>query len=330
MQGALQGGPPLAPSGPSAVAAGPPSAAGSLALGVVFVLAAAALLSFKGVLVKWAYAEGAGTIPLLYARFAMALPLFWALALARKGIGGIRELTRRDAALAVGGAGLAMYIAWAADFTALKLIDVGLERVILFSFPVFVLLFDSLRLKRVPPRRHVLALILVELGIVMALGGHDLAYIRANLEGGAYALLSAFMFAVFIMINQKSTARIGPVRFSTLATTGAFLALSVHFFALESPESLIFTMRGYVLTALLAVFATVVPYLLFAEGLRRTGASRAAVISGIGPPAALAYGFFLLGETMTPVQLIGVALVVVGVIALEARLPKLPSRTAEP
>lgn len=305
----------------------PPRLPGGLALGAAFVLLAAALFSFKGVLVKLAYAEGVGTIPLLYARFAMALPLFWALALLRNGFRGIARIERRDLLLAMAGAGLAMYVAWSADFVALRLIDVGLERVILFSFPAFVLLFESLRLKRVPPGRHLLVLVLVELGIVLALGGHDLAYMLANLEGAAWALLSAVMFAVYIMINQKSTAKIGPVRFNTFATTGAFLALTVHFFGFEPVSSLAFTGKGYLYTALIAVFSTFVPYLLFAEGIRRTGAARAALISGIGPPAAVAYGYFILEERMSWVQLAGVAVVVLAVLALEARLPKPSAKT---
>lgn len=302
-------------------------APGGVALGAVLVLLAAALFSFKGVLVKLAYAEGAGTVPLLYLRFAMALPLFWALALARNGVAWTFRIGRRDLALAFAGAGAAMYVAWSADFAALKLIDVGLERVILFTFPVFVLLFDSLRLRRSPPLRHWLALAAVEGGIVLALGGHDMAYVLANLQGGLYALLAAVMFAVFIMINQQSTAAIGPVRFNTFATTGAFVALTIHFFGFEPVSSLVFTAKGYLYTALIAVFSTFVPYLLFAEGIRRTGASRAALLSAVGPPAALAYGYFLLGERMTWVQLLGAALVVLAVLALEAKRPRLSAKT---
>lgn len=73
---------------------------------------------------------------------------------------------------------------------------------------------------------------------------------------------------------------------------------------------------------MIALFCTLVPYLLFAEGLKHTGASRAALLSGIGPPAAILYAYLILGETLTPMQLVGMGLVLAGVIALEARLKR--------
>jgi len=65
------------------------------------------------------------------------------------------------------------------------------------------------------------------------------------------------------------------------------------------------------------VFVTVVPFLLLAEGIRRIGASREALITTIGPPVTLVLAFFLLGESMTWIQLAGSALVILGVLVLE-------------
>ena len=297
-------------------------ALGGFALGTLFVLAAVVLFSFKGIFVKLAYAEGAGAIPLLYLRFAMALPLFWALALARFGPKRLFAVERPAALVSFLGGGLITYVAWSADFKALELIDVGLARIILFSFPVFVFVFDGIRLRRFPPPRHWLVLVVIEGGVLLALGGFDLAYFLANLEGGAWAMLAALGFAGFIMVNQHATPRIGGLRFTTFTVTGAFVALTIHFFAFHSVSNLELSGLAYLYAGLIALFCTLVPYLLFAEGLKHTGASRAALLSGIGPPAAILYAYLILGETLTPVQLVGMGLVLAGVIALEARLKR--------
>ena len=48
--------------------------------------------------------------------------------------------------------------------------------------------------------------------------------------------------------------------------------------------------------AALIIFSTVLPLLLMAEGVRRVGASRAALISTLGPPATAIMAYYLTGE----------------------------------
>ena len=67
----------------------------------------------------------------------------------------------------------------------------------------------------------------------------------------------------------------------------------------------------------LVVFSTVLPLFLMAEGVRRVGASRASLISTMGPPATAIMAYELTGEILSVGQLMGIALVVVGVLALE-------------
>jgi len=56
-----------------------------------------------------------------------------------------------------------------------------------------------------------------------------------------------------------------------------------------------------------------------AEGVRRVGASKASLISTLGPPATAIMAQELTGETLAPAQWLGIALVLIGVMALEVR-----------
>jgi len=49
-------------------------------------------------------------------------------------------------------------------------------------------------------------------------------------------------------------------------------------------------------------------------GIQRIGASRASLISSIGPVATIALAYFVLGEVMGLAQLLGSALVLSGVL----------------
>jgi len=69
----------------------------------------------------------------------------------------------------------------------------------------------------------------------------------------------------------------------------------------------------YWLALIMAIFSTVLPAFFMNAGIRRIGAGSASIISSTGPIGTLALAFLLLGETLTPAQLAGTALVLIGV-----------------
>jgi DME family drug/metabolite transporter len=57
------------------------------------------------------------------------------------------------------------------------------------------------------------------------------------------------------------------------------------------------------------LLGTFIPYLLYTTGLTSVPASNASIVAMVEPAAAAAWGWWLLGESLTPVQLLGGALV---------------------
>jgi drug/metabolite transporter (DMT)-like permease len=81
-----------------------------------------------------------------------------------------------------------------------------------------------------------------------------------------------------------------------------------------------------------AVFSTVAPLWLMAEGLKRVGANQVSPVACIGPIATIALAAAFLGEPVTRVQLVGAALVLAGVIIIGVRpkAARTPDKTAGP
>lgn len=286
--------------------------------GVALVLGAAVIFSFKGILAKLLYAEGVSVPTLLALRFAIALPLVWLIA--RRANPSRRPPTGSElAAVAIGGV-LGFGLAPIADFVALALIDVSIERVILFSFPAFVLLFESARVRRAPGARQWLALALTQAGIVFTMGGVDVAKVVANLEGSAWAVASAALYAVYLMVNQAHGRTLGAARFTALGMSAGAAAIFVYFLAVEPVSALGVSALSWLYLVVMAVVSTVVPMIMFTEGIRRIGAARASLVSTVGPPWTVALAALVLGETFTAQQGLGGALVILGVLALEGRI----------
>ena len=72
----------------------------------------------------------------------------------------------------------------------------------------------------------------------------------------------------------------------------------------------------YALALGMAVFSTVLPSLLLSMGIQRIGASRASLISSIGPVATIGLAYAILGEVMGWDQLLGSLLVLAGVLVV--------------
>ena len=71
--------------------------------------------------------------------------------------------------------------------------------------------------------------------------------------------------------------------------------------------------------AVIALFSTVIPIVLFVAGLARVGASTAAIASTVEPAMTVALAWIVLGETLGPLQLAGGALVLSAVVLLQLR-----------
>ncbi len=121
-----------------------------------------------------------------------ALPLV-GLAFVRRGA---RLSLRREAALAIAGAALAVHFgAWIAS---LAYTSVAISTLLVTTTPLFTEAYDSLRLKRLPSRRIVAALALAALGLTLIAGRRAAA---APIPGhGALGMLLALAGAVAMAI----------------------------------------------------------------------------------------------------------------------------------
>ena len=246
------------------------------------------LFASKGIIAKRLYDMGVGFEALVAIRALIALPLFWAFALSRDGAKVVRG-TRPRAALAAALAGfLCYYLGALLDFQALTLIDASIERVLMFSYPAVVVLFTAVQTRRWPQPAVFAAMLLTYLGIFLSVGGMDREAVKANAMGAALVILAAITYAVYFMIGERYTREIGSSRFTLFAMTAAALALAVHLLVRHGSagwQAIPFS--GWLMLLVLGVFVMFVPALMQAEGVRRIGAQRGALVSTAGPPTTI-------------------------------------------
>jgi drug/metabolite transporter (DMT)-like permease len=197
------------------------------------------------------------------------------------------------------------------------LIDASVERVLLFSYPAMVVLIGAVLDRRAPEARVVWAMLLTYVGIFFAMGGIDLAELRANLLGAGLVLIAALTTAIYFLIGAKYTRELGSTRFAAIAMISAAILLAVHFAVFRSLDE-VRALDGaeWLLLAVLGIACMFVPGLLQAEGMRRVGASRAAIGSTIGPPTTIVLAALFFHERLNLWQILGSAMIVGSVLVL--------------
>ncbi|MBK6657583.1 MAG: DMT family transporter [Proteobacteria bacterium] len=289
---------------------------------VALVVLGALLVSGKGIFAKLLFRDGVAVESILLLRSWVTLPLVWGWALYRTSL---RELAGAEPRLIAGAmlAGLASHYAAAwLNFVALTMINASLERVLLFSYPAMVVLARALAARRWPSARLLIAVMLTYLGVACAVGGLDAGLWQANGLGASLVLASAAGFAYYLIANERVATVLGSAPFLLYASTAGAIALTLHAAVMGGTSVASFVAlapRDWALIIGMTVTTSVLPLFLFSASIRRIGAQRASIVSTIGPPATFALAAWILGEAMHPIQMLGTALIIAGIVVLETR-----------
>jgi drug/metabolite transporter (DMT)-like permease len=301
---------------PAAVPARP---AGSAA---VLVAVSAACFGAMAIFARWAYAAGVDVWGVLLPRFAIAAAVFAAIVRLR----GLPRVPReRRAGLAAMGAA---YVAQASCyFGALLFIPAGLVALLLYLFPLFVVLLSrALGHEPVTPRRLV-ALAASLAGTALAIGPGGLATGGLDLRGVALGLAAAAIYAGYIVGGTRATRGVAPlpasaaIMASGTVVIGLVVAVRV---ASGHPVALPADAAGWGAVGAAAIVSTVIAVSTFFAGLARLGAARTSVISTLEPVVTVGLAALLLGERLSALQAAGGALVLAGALLIAVEPERAP------
>lgn len=289
-------------------------------LGLVLTLLGVVAFSSKGVFAKLAYPHGVEPAAFMVMRMTMALPLFWFLLLWRSEPVTDAWRPRADGWRLLWAGLVGYYVAQLMDLVALQTVSATLGRLIIFTYPCFIIMLLAALGRRWLERRVVLLLAVSYGGLALALMGGGMEELRATWAGVVMMLGSAALFATYYVTAGNLSLKLGTRRFSAWVMSIATIGITVHYLALH-PVAALFAQPWpvYGLALAMAVVATVLPLILIVEGMRRVGTETSAVLNLAGPGFTFLLAWALLGERLEPVQWLGFAIVLLAAWRLSAR-----------
>jgi len=277
--------------------------------GTLLVLGAAAGFGTIGIFGELAIAAGLSLSTLLPARFALATA--FVLALAAGGRWGLPDTGRQWAAtLALGVVYTGLTLAY---FASLDYLTAGLATVVLYTYPAFVVVLSAATLDESVSTATLAALGCSLAGVVLIVGVDPAG---VSLTGVALALVAAGCYAVYTVGSRTVVASLAPRSLMSGALVGTTVSMTV-FGALADGLALPAGTEQWGIVVGIAVVGTVLPLVLFYEGVERLAASRVGIVSTVEPLVTVALGAIVLDERITPGLLAGGTLVLVGVVLVQ-------------
>lgn len=280
-------------------------------VGAVLCLLSAVCFGAMAVFGKLAYDDGVGLGDLLLVRFGLAALVLLAVVRLRGGLGGLPRRTA-VAAFLMGAVGYAAQSA--SYFAALDRIDASLLTLLLYVYPVLVMVGAVLLGREAWSARRVTALGLSLLGILLVLSAASGG--RFDWLGVGLGLTAGVVYTAYILVGDRVVAGVPPLPLTTLVCCGAFTTYAVVSLLGGGP-SFGFGLAGWGWLAAVALVSTVAAIVLFFAGLARVGPSVASILSVLEPVVTVASAAVVFGESLSRVQLAGGVLVLVAVLVVQ-------------
>jgi drug/metabolite transporter (DMT)-like permease len=167
-----------------------PLAQDAIPLGYLYAAAGTALFSTKAILIKLAYAETISVETLLALRMGLALPFY----------------------LMIGALGY--WFPSHMDFLGLQYITAHFERLILFTYPLFVVVLGAIVFgQRIRPQA-LLAFAISYFGLALIFTENFSLEGEEVILGSAFVLAAALAFALYQLLAKEAIAKVGPRLFN--------------------------------------------------------------------------------------------------------------------
>ncbi len=276
----------------------------------------AVLFSSKAISAKLIFEHGIDVETLMALRMLLSLPIYLLI-----GAISVRERIATGRGLPSAGLlwkacliGLVGY--WLSsylDFWGLQTISAQFERLILFTYPVFVVVFGALFFGNRFEKRAFLAFGVAYFGLAIIFLETTARLGSGIIFGAALVFAAAMSFAFYQLVAKTLIGAIGPRLFTCVAMTSASVT-TLAFFAATRPLSNLMVDGTVFLHALyLAIGATVAPSFLMTAALNRISAQSNATIGIISPVITLLFAVSFLGEPIGWTDIVGTLLVIGGI-----------------
>jgi drug/metabolite transporter, DME family len=201
-------------------------------------------------------------------------------------------------------------------YLAIQKTNVATAIILQYTAPVWVLLYMVSRGLQKPTVQRVSAVALAVCGIALAIGVVGVSGFHIDGLGLTAAMLAAFSFAFYNVGGHNILARYDRWRvlLYVLASAAAF------WIVVNPPWKIADAHYGrseWLFLAVFAITSVLLPFSLYFAGLQHLDATRAIIGSCLEPVFSIVIAAVVLGETVRPIQTLGIVAVLAAIVLVQ-------------
>lgn len=292
-----------------------PSPPGIDLTGYALAFAGATLFASKGIFIKLAFAAGVSTEATMALRMFVSLPVYLAIlvVLLRRDPRLLSLLKPRTLISAMAVGALGYYVSSYLDFAGLAYVSAQYERLVLFTYPFFVVLLGVWFFGEPMKWALIPAMLITYAGILILFVWNLSVSPDGLLIGTILVLCAAVTFALYQHLARSQMKLLGAGLFTCIGMSTAGVLAIGQSLIMDGPATYFgFTPYVWLVGLMLGVLATVLPSFLINTAISRIGPRATSSTSSFGPVATIVLAVIVLGEDFTLVHAVGTAVVLAG------------------
>ncbi|HEV7250688.1 MAG TPA: DMT family transporter [Shinella sp.] len=204
-------------------------------------------------------------------------------------------------------------------------IGAGLAAILNATTPIFtVLIANKMTVDEKLSSQKIAGCLIGLVGTAVLIGPRALAPFTGDSGPPLWAVLlpvlAAVSYGLAATYGKRFRGVAPPVTAAGQLTASTLLMLPVSF-ALDTPWQIALPPLTAILAVLaLALVSTAYGYILFFRIMAAAGATNTSLVTLLVPPSAILAGMLFLGEELTPLGMLGMALVLFGLVVLDGRV----------
>ncbi|WP_069130854.1 DMT family transporter [Rhodohalobacter halophilus] len=281
------------------------------------VAGAAALWGAIGLFVDKLYQTDFTSVDIVAFRVSVSAILLWIyLKLINPDL---LKVSWRDAYLFFGTGVLSIVFFNWSYFTAMRETSLSVAVVLLYTGPTFVVIMSRIFFGERITKNKQAALLFTLIGVVLVSELYPESG-EISMYGLAVGVGAGFGYALYSIFSKIALKKYRPltILFYTFLVASLFILPISDIATPEAAEKLMNPVNLVTVIGL-AIFPTVLAYLLYTEGLKKIEAGKASITAMTEPVAATFIGIFMFGETLSSLQIAGIVLVMLSVLLIQQK-----------
>ena len=290
--------------------------------GFLYAFLGTALFSFKSIFIKLAYAEGLNTDSVLMLRMAISLPIYLFVIFYLFKKNNTSKTVIKEKLLFIVFLGfIGYFLASWLDLKGLEFISAGLERLTLFTYPIFVAILGALFFNIPLNKKIIITLFLTYLGLWIIFSQESANNTSESTLGVMLVTLSALSYSFYVLLSKNVIHSIGSLWFTALAMSVSSIFVLIYYGMFFDWGSLVISHQAWIWVVLLAVISTVIPSFMISEAIKKIGSAQTGIVGTLGPIITIVLAVSVLNEPFTFYHAFGIILVMLGVMLLTIKIP---------